>query len=64
MAFLDYPFSRSLPSFLPHKDVKQYLTNYSEHFDLTQYIQVCSKVFNDILTIGFNYAVYLNLSYF
>lgn len=39
MAFPDFPFSKDLPSFMTHQDVRHYLEEYAAHFNLSQYIQ-------------------------
>ncbi|CAK8689456.1 unnamed protein product [Clavelina lepadiformis] len=39
MAFPEFPFPDSLPSFLHHTNVLGYLENYSHHFDLLKYIK-------------------------
>ena len=40
MAFLDFPFSDDLPSFLDHTDVQNYIKEYAEQFKLKPYIKV------------------------
>ncbi|XP_041458803.1 flavin-containing monooxygenase FMO GS-OX-like 2 [Lytechinus variegatus] len=39
MAFPDFPFDSSLPSFVKHTDMLRYLEQYASHFDLLKYIQ-------------------------
>ncbi|XP_072026351.1 uncharacterized protein [Amphiura filiformis] len=39
MAFPDFPFDSSLPSFVTHKDVLDYLDQYAAQFNLLQYIK-------------------------
>jgi cation diffusion facilitator CzcD-associated flavoprotein CzcO len=39
MAFPDFPFPSSIPSFVGHADVHNYLAAYAEHFDLLKYIK-------------------------
>ena len=50
MAFPDFPFDASLPSFVMHHDVLNYLQKYADHFELERYIQVRSGVGIIILT--------------
>lgn len=44
MAFPDYPFPESLPSFMHHTDVLKYLEDYCSHFNLEKYIKFKTKV--------------------
>ncbi|XP_077982382.1 uncharacterized protein LOC144437333 [Glandiceps talaboti] len=44
MAFPDFPFNKSLPSFITHQDVLQYLQNYCQHFDLNKYIKFNTSI--------------------
>ena len=44
MAYPDYPYSFNLPSFPHHSAVLQYLQDYTEHFNLRQYIKFRTKV--------------------
>ncbi|XP_074835120.1 uncharacterized protein LOC142002704 [Carettochelys insculpta] len=44
MAFPDFPFDPSLPSFLPHGDVLAYLEQYAEHFCLQQHVRLRWRV--------------------
>ncbi|XP_071083368.1 uncharacterized protein [Haliotis cracherodii] len=39
MAFPDFPFDSSLPSFIHHTDVAEYLRRYAQHFDLYKFIK-------------------------
>ncbi|XP_002735404.1 uncharacterized protein LOC100377826 [Saccoglossus kowalevskii] len=39
MAFPDFPFDKTLPSFLTHQQVLQYLKDYAQHFDLNKFIK-------------------------
>lgn len=45
MAFPDYEFKKSLPSFIEHFHVKEYLQDYAEHFGLFSHAKVCTKFF-------------------
>ena len=40
MAFPDFPFSDTPPSYIYHHDVLKYLEEYANHFDVKKYIQV------------------------
>lgn len=40
MAFPDFPFDPSLPSFLHHSDVLAYLESYADHFCVREHIRV------------------------
>lgn len=40
MAYPDFPFLKSLPSFMGHREVKQYLDSYADRFGLLKYIKV------------------------
>ena len=40
MAFPDFRFESSLPSFIGHEAVLQYLLDYADHFQVKDYIQV------------------------
>ena len=40
MAFPDFPFSQSLPSFMKHEDVLNYLKEYASNFNLLEFIKV------------------------
>lgn len=42
MAFPDFPFDKSLPSFLEHSQVLKYLEDYSDHHQLHDNIKVLS----------------------
>ncbi|XP_066288489.1 uncharacterized protein [Branchiostoma lanceolatum] len=44
MAFPDFPFDSSLPSFVTHQQVLQYLEDYTDHFQLRKHIQFLTKV--------------------
>ncbi|XP_070575786.1 uncharacterized protein [Ptychodera flava] len=44
MAFPDFPFDKSLPSFIKHQDVLKYLNDYSEKYDLTKFINFNTAV--------------------
>ena len=44
MAFPDYPYSFSIPSFPHHSAVLQYLQDYAQHFNLRQYIKFRTRV--------------------
>ncbi|XP_071497559.1 uncharacterized protein [Diadema antillarum] len=44
MAFPDFPFDSSLPSFIKHTDVLKYIEQYAQHFNLLKYIQFCKVV--------------------
>ena len=39
MEFAKFPFEPSLPSFLHHWDVLEYLKKFATHFDLNKFIQ-------------------------
>ncbi|EMP24816.1 hypothetical protein UY3_18118 [Chelonia mydas] len=39
MAFPDFPFDPSLPSFLHHSDVLAYLESYADHFCVREHIR-------------------------
>jgi len=40
MAFPDFPFHDELPSFFGHEEVRSYLVDYAQHFDLLPFIKV------------------------
>ena len=40
MAFPNFPFKKTLPSFIGHEDVLQYLESYAEHYQLYPHIKV------------------------
>lgn len=40
MAFPGFPFKTSLPSFIRHEEVLNYLQEYSSHYDLQKFIKV------------------------
>nr|XP_054752099.1 uncharacterized protein LOC129257731 [Lytechinus pictus] len=44
MAFPDFPFDERLPSFIKHTDVLDYLQQYSDHFQLDNFIQFSTVV--------------------
>ena len=44
MEFQDMPYSRHLPSFLRHTDVRAYLEKYARQFNLYKYIRFATKV--------------------
>nr|XP_006128359.1 flavin-containing monooxygenase FMO GS-OX-like 4 [Pelodiscus sinensis] len=44
MAFPDFPFAPSLPSFLHHSDVLAYLESYADHFHLRQHVRLWWRV--------------------
>ncbi|XP_078609484.1 uncharacterized protein LOC144880836 isoform X1 [Branchiostoma floridae x Branchiostoma japonicum] len=44
MAFPDFPFDSSLPSFVTHQEVLKYLEDYTDHFQLRKHIQFLTKV--------------------
>ena len=44
MAFPDYPYSFSVPSFPHHSAILQYLRDYVQHFNLRQYIRFRTRV--------------------
>ena len=44
MAFAKFPFEPSLPSFLHHWDVLEYLKKFATHFDLNKVIQLRTLV--------------------
>ena len=44
MCFPDFPFDSSLLSFVHHSDVLHYLEQYTEHYQLYQYIQFYTQV--------------------
>ena len=44
MCYPGFPFDSSLPSFVHHSDVLHYLEQYTEHYQLYQYIQFYSQV--------------------
>lgn len=44
MAFPDFPFKTELPSFVGHADVRKYLEDYANHFDLFKYIKFFTYV--------------------
>ena len=46
MEFQDMPYSRHLPSFLRHTDVRAYLEKYAQQFDLYKHIRFAAKVEN------------------
>uniref|UniRef100_S4RZF4 Flavin-containing monooxygenase n=1 Tax=Petromyzon marinus TaxID=7757 RepID=S4RZF4_PETMA len=46
MAFPDFPFDKSLPSFLHHSDVRAYLDKYIDHFHIRPHIK--AKVLNQM----------------
>ncbi|ESP04261.1 hypothetical protein LOTGIDRAFT_223998 [Lottia gigantea] len=48
MAFPDFPFDSTLPSFISHLEVMKYLQKYTEHFNLEPYIK--SKTLVERLT--------------
>ncbi|XP_078716758.1 uncharacterized protein LOC144934620 isoform X2 [Lampetra fluviatilis] len=44
MAFPDFPFDKSLPSFLHHSDVRAYLDKYIDHFHIRPHIKLQWRV--------------------
>jgi len=44
MAFPDFPFKATLPSFMTHTDVKEYLELYANHYNLNKNIQFGTRV--------------------
>ncbi|KAL8590520.1 hypothetical protein ACOMHN_010956 [Nucella lapillus] len=44
MAFPDFDFNKSLPSFVRHQDVLQYLKDYAANFNLLQHVQFNTKL--------------------
>nr|XP_032806922.1 flavin-containing monooxygenase FMO GS-OX5-like [Petromyzon marinus] len=44
MAFPDFPFDKSLPSFLHHSDVRAYLDKYIDHFHIRPHIKLKWRV--------------------
>ncbi|CAH1780409.1 unnamed protein product, partial [Owenia fusiformis] len=44
MAFPDFPFDKSLPSFVRHSDVRKYLEDYTQQNDLYKYIKFNTSV--------------------
>ncbi|XP_070575792.1 uncharacterized protein [Ptychodera flava] len=44
MAFPDFQFDKSLPSFMKHQDVLKYLNDYCEKYDLTKFIRFNTSV--------------------
>lgn len=43
MAFPDFAFPSTLPSFIGHEDVKRYLEAYAERFGLLKHMKVCKE---------------------
>ncbi|KAK3086070.1 hypothetical protein FSP39_013045 [Pinctada imbricata] len=46
MAFPQFPFKKSLPSFIRHEDVLAYLESYAEHYDVYKHIKFNHMVQN------------------
>ena len=44
MAYPDFPFPEHLTSFMPIKDVRKYLEDYAQHFDLMKYVKLEHEV--------------------
>lgn len=44
MAFPDYPFEASLPSFVTHQQVRDYLESYAKEFDIMKYVKLETSV--------------------
>ncbi|XP_030828992.1 flavin-containing monooxygenase FMO GS-OX-like 2 isoform X1 [Strongylocentrotus purpuratus] len=44
MAFADFPFDSSLPSFITHTEMLEYIEQFGRHFDLLKYIQFNTMV--------------------
>lgn len=40
MAFPNFPFQTSKPSYIVHQDVLEYLESYAAHYNLYKYIKV------------------------
>ncbi len=40
MLFPEFPFNDQLPSFVHHTDVRSYLEQYTEHYDLNRFIHL------------------------
>jgi hypothetical protein len=47
MAFPGFPFKTSLPSFIRHEEVLNYLQEYSSHYDLQKFIKVRIQFIQD-----------------
>ena len=44
MSFPDFPYPDESPTFLHHTDVRKYLEDYAEHFNLLPHIRFQTKV--------------------
>ena len=58
MEIVDFPFPANLPIYMDHTDVKKYIEDFAEHFNLKNFIKV--SIFERHICLLTNSTTYRN----